>query len=169
MSGSTEETFSRIFAENRRRIYRLCYSYLDSHAMVDDLFQEVWLNVWKALPSFRGEALPSTWLYRIAVNTALLFNQRTRRRRVETPLDTAAGEWPDNGLSPEEESGANQRLAMLHRAIAALAGPDRLLITLYLEGASYRELAEVVGTTVTNVGVRLNRLRTALATLMEAV
>jgi RNA polymerase sigma-70 factor, ECF subfamily len=165
----SEEQFSRIFADNRRRIYRLCYSYLDSRSLVDDLFQEIWLNIWRALPSFRGEAQVSTWLYRIAVNTALLFNQRTRRRRVETPLDPAAAELPDARVNPEEETATSQKLDRLRRAIATLSGADRLLIALYLEGASYRELSQVIGISVDNVGVRLNRLRTTLSRLVEGV
>jgi RNA polymerase sigma-70 factor (ECF subfamily) len=164
-----ERQFSQIFAENRNRIYRLCHTYLDNRNLVDDLFQEIWLHIWRSLPSFRGEAQVSTWAYRIAVNTALLFNQQTRRKRAETPLDGVAGQRADGRRSPEEAAGKSQRLAQLRQAIAALPGPDRLLITLYLEGTSYRELSEIIGSSVNHVGVRLNRIRQALGKIMEKI
>ena len=67
-----ERLFHELFAENQSRIQRLCYGFLGSSAEVDDLFQEIMVNVWNSLPGFRGESRPSTWLYRIAVNTALI-------------------------------------------------------------------------------------------------
>lgn len=162
-----EQQFQRLFEENRKRIYRICYSYLDNRNLAEDLFQEIWLQIWRSLPAFRGESLASTWMYRIAVNTALLFNQQARRKRVETPLETAAARMPDRRTGPEEETGASQQLDRLQQAVASLPGPDRLLITLYLEGASYRELGDIIGISVNHIGVRLNRLRQALGKMME--
>src|SRR5918912_264213 len=78
-----ERLFQELFAENRARIQRLCYGYLGPCGETEDLFQEIMANVWNSLPSFRGESRPSTWLYRIAVNTALIYR---RKRRATEPL-----------------------------------------------------------------------------------
>jgi|WetSurMetagenome_2_1015567.scaffolds.fasta_scaffold366733_2 RNA polymerase sigma-70 factor, ECF subfamily len=162
-----EQKFSRIFDENRHRIYRLCYAYLDNRNLVEDLFQEVWLNVWRSLPSFRGDAQVSTWMHRIAVNTALLFNEQTRRKRSEKPLDDAVLAVADARSNPERAASDGQKLRQLREALSALSGPDRLLVALYLEGASYRDMSEILGVSVNLVGVRLTRIRQSLSRKME--
>lgn len=161
-----ELQFSRIFEENRLRIYRLCYACLDDRDLVEDLFQEVWLNIWRSLASFRGEAQVTTWMHRIAVNTALLFNQKSHRRKAETPLDVAVA-VADARSDPEQAASAGQRLTLLRQSMSALPQPDRLLLALYMEGASYQEMSEILGVSVNLVGVRLNRIRQSLGRKVE--
>src|SRR5947208_102401 len=105
-----ERLFQELFAANRSRIQRLCYGYLGPGGDVDDLFQEVMINVWNSLPSFRGESRPSTWLYRIAVNTALI--HRRKRRPVE-PLP----ELRDPARGAQQSLEDAERLAALRTAI----------------------------------------------------
>src|SRR5881392_122954 len=93
-----ERLFLELFHQNKPRIQRLCFAYLNSTSDIDDLFQEIMTNLWNALPSFRGESHPNTWLYRIAVNTALLY--RRKRRPPSEPL-------PD---LPDHASSAHQNL-----------------------------------------------------------
>jgi RNA polymerase sigma-70 factor (ECF subfamily) len=112
-------------------------------------------RVWDNLPGFRGEARPSTWLYRIAVNSALLHRRKTMP---SAPLQEVA----DAGPSPPEEIEQRERVAALRRAIATLPEQDRLIATLLLEGLSYKEIAEITGITVNYVGVKVTRIKQAL-------
>jgi RNA polymerase sigma-70 factor (ECF subfamily) len=154
-----ERLFHELLAANKERIRRLCYGYLGPTGEVDDLFQEIMVHLWNSLPSFRGESSPATWLYRIAINTALIYR---RKRRTTEPLPELA----DNRLGAQQDLESRERLAGLYRAIATLAGQDRLIVTLLLEGLSYREIAEITGLTVNHVGVKISRIKQTLEELL---
>jgi RNA polymerase sigma-70 factor (ECF subfamily) len=150
-----ERLFTELFAANRARIQRLCYGYLGPSGEVEDLFQEIMVNVWSSLPGFRGESSPATWLYRIAVNTALVYR---RKRRATEPLP----ELVDPALGAHRTLEDRERLAALRAAIATLPDHDRVVITLLLDGLSYREIAEITGLTVNHVGVKISRIKQVL-------
>jgi RNA polymerase sigma-70 factor (ECF subfamily) len=150
-----ERLFEELFESNRGRIQRICYGYLGPCGEVDDLFQEIMVNVWNGLPEFRGQSSPATWLYRIAVNTALIYR---RKRRPTEPLP----ELVDTARGAQQSLEDRERLSALHRAIAQLPEQDRLVMTLLLEGLAYKEIAEVTGFTVTHVGVRIWRSKQVL-------
>lgn len=158
--GERERVFQELFAENRARIQRLCFGYLGPGGEVDDLFQEIMINAWNSLPSFRGESRASTWLYRVAVNTALVHR---RRRRVTERLPEVVRD-PARGAHQSLEN--EERLAALRAAIARLPDQDRLIITLLLEGLSYKEIAEITGLTVNHVGVKISRTKQTLEELL---
>ena len=139
-----ERLFVSLFEQNRAGILRLCYSYLNSASEVHDLFQEIMTNVWNSLVNFRGEAKLSTWVYRIAVNTALIYRRR-RRPSEELP------DMPDP------------------RASTQLGDQDRLIVSLLLEGLSYKEIADITGITVNYVGVKISRIKQALEQLLTEV
>jgi RNA polymerase sigma-70 factor (ECF subfamily) len=157
-----ERQFVALFEKSRAAVRRLCYSYLNSASEVDDLFQEIMTNVWNSLPNFRGEAEPSTWVYRIAVNTALI--HRRRRRPSEELHDI-----PDPRGSMQRNLERQEQLEALHRANAQLGDQDRLVVSLLLEGLSYKEIADVTGITVNYVGVKISRIKQALEQLMTEV
>jgi len=150
-----ERMFEELFQRHKAPIQRLCFAYLNSPGEVEDLFQEIMSNVWNALPKFRGEAQAGTWLYRIAVNTALLYR---RKWRPAEPLP----ELVDESAGAHQDLEDRERLDALRRAIAVLPDQDRLVVTLLLEGLSYREIAEVTGLTVNYVGVKLSRIKQAI-------
>ncbi len=157
-----EQIFLRLFGEHRSRIERLCYGYLGPAAEVEDLFQEIMTNVWNSLPGFRGDSQASTWLFRIAVNTALVHR---RRRRPTEPLP----DLPDLSRGVHQNLEQEEKLAALRRAIAALPDQDRVIITLLLESLSYKEIAEVTGLTVNYVGVKIARIKQSLEETMTEV
>jgi RNA polymerase sigma-70 factor (ECF subfamily) len=150
-----ERIFEELFERHKAPIQRLCFAYLNAADEVEDLFQEIMSNVWHALPGFRGEAQASTWLYRIAVNTALLYRRKLRKGE---PLREVA----DRSAGAHQNLEERERLDALRRAIAVLPDQDRLIVTLLLEGLSYREIAEVTGLTVNYVGVKLSRIKQAI-------
>ncbi|HTS62628.1 MAG TPA: RNA polymerase sigma factor [Candidatus Acidoferrales bacterium] len=157
-----ERLFLELFHQHRARIQRLCYGYLNSAAECEDLFQEIMTNVWNSLPGFRGDSQAGTWLYRIAVNTALM--HRRKLRPTEELCDL-----PDSACGPQQTLEQQERLAALHCAIATLPDQDRLVVTLLLEGLSYREIAEITGITVNYVGVKINRIKHAIEQKMTEV
>ena len=129
----------------------------------DDLFQDFLLQVWSSIPAFRGEAKETTWIYRVAFNTALTWRRGERRRREghETFLkfDISPQVQPSHlDALPEQEI-----VAQLYTAIRQLPKVDALLALMHLDGLSYQEMAEVLGISENYIGVKLNRLRKQLA------
>jgi RNA polymerase sigma-70 factor (ECF subfamily) len=158
-----ERMFEELFQRHKAPIQRLCFAWLNSAGEVEDLFQEIMSHVWHALPGFRGEAKASTWLYRIAVNTALLYRRKWRRGE---PLPDVLPDVADPSAGAHQDLEDRERLDALRRAIAVLPDQERLVITLLLEGLSYREIAEVTGLTVNYVGVKVSRIKQAIEQLM---
>jgi len=129
----------------------------------DDLFQDILLQLWSSIPSFRGEAKETTWIYRVAFNTALAWQRGERRRREKQEiflrLDTSPQVQPSHVDSlPEQEI-----VERLYAAIRQLPKVDTSLALMHLDGLSYQEMAEVLGISENYVGVKLNRIRKQLA------
>lgn len=158
----TAADFEALVADNHDRLYRICRAYLPRDpAAAQDLYQDILVQLWTNLPRYRGEAQLSTWVYRVAVNTALLFKRREQRRPTGPDPDALAQVLPAD--SGEAARAHHELLDHLHACIALLPDPDRLLVSLLLEDASYQQIADVLGLSLSNVGVRLNRLKKKLA------
>ena len=138
----------------------MCHLYADSPAEVADLFQEIVVNLWQAYPRFNGRSKISTWMYRVALNTAISQLRKTKRQpqilSVEV-LDSGQVSLPDD------------QSRQLYAAIKQLNKIEKAIVTLYLDGFSYAEIAETVGITENNVGVRLNRIKRKLRQLVADV
>jgi RNA polymerase sigma-70 factor (ECF subfamily) len=131
-------------------IRRLCRAYAFSAADREDLFQDIFLAVWRALPGFRGDASARTWIYRIAHNVAFTWQTRDRRRqRRETG-------WSED---IEPVGHMDVRRIALNQAIASLNPADRTLTLLWLEGLSAAEIEDVTGMKAATVAMRLSRIR----------
>jgi RNA polymerase sigma-70 factor (ECF subfamily) len=149
-----KQQFGELMEAYSGPIRRLCAAYATSPADREDLFQDIFLAVWRALPAFRGDSSARTWLYRIAHNTALTWQTRDRRRRLrETAMN--------DGIEPSASSDL-RRLA-LNQAIAAMSPADRTLTLLWLEGLSAAEIEDVTGVKAATVAVRLSRIRKQLS------
>jgi RNA polymerase sigma-70 factor (ECF subfamily) len=150
-------------------ILRVARAYAGTEEDRQDLAQEILLQLWNSLPRFEGRARESTWIYRVALNTALAWRRADSRRRQRfTPLieveDIPASEAEGRARLDNEEV-----LVRLYAAIRALPRVDAALVMLHLDGLSYRETAEVLGISEGHVGVKLTRARKALAELMREV
>lgn len=166
MSVPSRADFDRVVADNEAAIYRLCRAYVRDIDEARDLCQEVLINVWKALPGFRGSAKLSTWIYRIAVNTAITHRRKSSRREAtHAPLgemQVAADEGDKHHKMAQED-----RLQRMHEAIGTLADEERLLIGLFLEDLSYKEIGEVMGRDTNYVGVKLMRVKEKLSKILR--
>ena len=150
-----EGAFARLVESYAAPIRRLCAAYAADRADREDLFQDIGLAIWRALPAFRGDASERTWLYRIAHNVALTWQTRSRRRRSrETALDHDVGTSDPTG----------PRQLALHQALASLSPGDRTITLLWLEGLTAGEIENVTGVKAATVAVRLSRIRKELAT-----
>jgi RNA polymerase sigma factor (sigma-70 family) len=130
----------------------------------NDLLQEILLAVWKSIPAFRGQAKVTTYLYRVSHNAALLWirTEKNYRRRLERFATFAPSDF-----AGEPDLWNDDRLERLYAAIRLLKPVDRSLILLSLDGFSYREMAEVLGLSESNVGAKLNRIKTQITKTLK--
>lgn len=156
VNGNTEREFMALIRTYERVIYKVCYLYARPNAPINDLYQDVVLNLWKAYPKFRGECKISTWFYRIALNTCISF-VRKEKNIPETITLTA-----DFDRLIEENDPLNDMLRQLYQLINQLGQLDKSIILLYLEEKSYEEIAEITGLTLTNVATKLSRIKDKL-------
>jgi RNA polymerase sigma factor (sigma-70 family) len=145
--------FTRELSQCRGIVAKICRIYGADADDRNDLQQDILLNAWSSYPRFRGEAKFSTWLYRVALNTAI---GRTRRKQVPTdPL-------PLRDVMPDLESDKIAQLELLNQLMKRLTDQEKALVALYLDELSYQEMAEITGLTENNVGVKLNRIKIKL-------
>ena len=153
---SVKQEFLAIIREYERIIYKVCYLYARPNAPLNDLYQDVVLNLWKAYPKFRKECKLSTWIYRIALNTCISFLRKDKHAPEIVTLTPEMNERKE-GYDPVHEM-----LKRLYSMINQLGQLDKSIILLYLEEKSYEEIAEITGLSVTNVATKLNRIKNKL-------
>jgi RNA polymerase sigma factor (sigma-70 family) len=154
-----QEAFLELLNGHQGVIHRICRAYATEYAERQDLFQEIVYQLWRSYPRFRRESSQVTWLYRVALNTALTTVRRRARLPRLVPLDTAP-EPSAPQIRAHESEGET-----LHRLVGQLGRIDRAILMCYLEDLSYARIAEIVGISESNVGARLTRIRTRLRTL----
>ena len=143
-------------------VLKVARAYTRSAADCQDLAQDILLQLWRSAPRFEGRAGEATWVYRVALNTALGWHRKESRRLArQRPLVDVEG--PDRGQDPAQREAVER----LYTAIRRLPEPDVALVLLYLDDLSYRQIAEVLGMSESYVGVRLTRARKALAELLR--
>jgi RNA polymerase sigma factor (sigma-70 family) len=166
LAGELSDRYERIFAEYRPALLRLASCYESVPQTREDLMQEILLAIWKALPRFRGDCSERTFVFRIAHNRCLSHVWRRVGWRHAPPSHQPL-EVPDPRAGPEAQAIENGRRQLLRDAIRQLPLNYRQVILLALEDLSPAEIAAVLGVTENNVGVRLNRARKALRSILE--
>ncbi len=160
--------FNEVYRDNKEVIFRLCRGFLGASDEVEDLFQEIFIKVWNNLESFRGEAKVSTWIYRIGANTALRYRKKQHKRQHKEQL---VEQFPPREapvtLQDAPANAQPQDLSELLLLIQQLDKTDRILISMLLEGFSYKEMANVTGLKVNHVGVKINRIKKQLRKKMQ--
>jgi RNA polymerase sigma-70 factor (ECF subfamily) len=135
----------------------------------DDLFQDVLLQIWSSIPAFRGEAKETTWIYRVAFNTALAWRRVERRRRQGHETFLKFDVSPQMQASHVDLLPEQEIVEQLYAAIRRLPKVDASLALMHLDGLSYSEMAEVLGISENYIGVKLNRIRKQLAEQLKGV
>lgn len=161
-----ESAFKQLLDQHNRILYKIGRSYTTNHADFDDLYQEMLIQLWKAYPRFRGDSKVSTWLYRVALNTALTFTRKTKRNIWFQPIEDASPVVDNSEELKAEEAEQQKQIDRMYYCINQLSKDDRAIILLHLEGKSYVEMAEILGIGKSNLGVKLMRLKKRLAKMM---
>ena len=157
------EQFKQLVEEQQERIRGVCRYFFRNAADQQDLFQEILINTWNGLDSFRGDAKPGTWMYRIAVNTALGFEGKERKwLQISVSLEPPALRTFSDDQEPSEEEDREKMLEELEKTINQLSVIDKILVSLMLQDLSYREIADIVGITEPNVRVKIHRIKSEL-------
>lgn len=164
------EAFSVIVSRYEKRVFNLAYRYTGDRQEAEDLSQEIFLRIFRALKTFRGDALFSTWLYRVATNVCLDALRRKKNRPepvLEQPLATESGdvekELVSPDLGPDHQVEMAESLEIIRKEIAQLQEPFRTAIILRdLQDLSYEEIAEVLNVSQGTVKSRLHRARAML-------
>ena len=152
--------FVDLINRHRKLIWKVCWMYARKPQDRDDLFQEIVYRLWRAYPDFEGRSQFSTWLYRVALNTAITYD-RGLRRKPEEPLDER--------IELATPNASDERTELFYRTLQSLNDTDRALIMMHLEGLTYEEIASVLGLTENHVGVKLNRVKNKLQQLVQGL
>jgi RNA polymerase sigma factor (sigma-70 family) len=157
-----EKEFLQIITENQGIIHKVCSIYCDSEEDRRDLFQEILVQLWKSFPSFRNESKFSTWMYRVALNTAITSFKKDKRQP-----DKSGIPYENLQLAVEVyDTSTEDQIRMLNSAVAQLTGIEKSIILLFLEDKKYEEIAEITGITQNYVRVKMNRIKKKLKLLM---
>lgn len=158
-NSSSEQEFSKHVQESQGIIHKVSRMYCDDEEHRKDLFQEILIQLWKSYPSFRGDSKFSTWMYRVAINVAI---QDLRKTKKKQQLFFQTNQFKDT--SEEKKSDVqNEKLKLMHSAIAKLNKVEKAIVMLHLEEKSNEEIAEIIGITQNYVRVKMNRIKTKLS------
>jgi len=155
----THQQFLELIHKHQSIIHKICFIYTKNRSDREDLQQEIILQLWKSYPSFKGDAAFSTWMYRVALNTAI-----NQTRRSGLLIDSSS--TFDIPYDPTDSYQLSEEIQILYRAISRLKKVEKAIILLWLEERSYEEIAASIGITVKNVSVKLVRTREKLAEII---
>ena len=165
MEETEKQRFIDLIEQNQGLIQKVCRLYCNSSEDRRDLFQEILLQLWRSYPSFRREASLSTWIYRVALNTAI----GGLRHRKRNPPQERLGELDAIGNAASGNDWMEEEpLRRLHKAISTLSDVDRALLLLHLDEKSYDEIGSLVGMSRNRVGVKLHRIKAKLKERLSA-
>ncbi|MFY7651861.1 MAG: RNA polymerase sigma factor [Chitinophagaceae bacterium] len=150
-----EQLFVQQLNQHQNIVHKVCRLYVDTPDDREDLFQEITLQAWKAYQNFRGDAKFSTWLYRVALNTAITYFKKDQKQAIFTNTD----QLPD---VTEYNNPIEEQVKAMYTAIGSLNKIDKALVMLYLEDYSYIEIGDMLGITANNVAVKMNRIKLKL-------
>ena len=154
-----KKSFSELIEKHQAIIHKITMVYESAWSDREDLFQEICLQLWLSYPNFREEAKFSTWMYRVALNTAISNVRKEKKKPLFAPLRESDG-------ITEDRSDEKEKVKILYRAISKLNRIDKAIILLWLEEKNYEEIAAIMGTSKKNVSVKLVRIKRKLEELV---
>jgi RNA polymerase sigma-70 factor (ECF subfamily) len=158
-----EKQFGKLISEHELLLYKICRVYAYTDADRQDLFQEIVIQLWNAYPRFRGDAKFSTWMYRVAINTAISGLRKKKDFITSYEPDHLPVHMSDDNFSQDEE----ERLQQLYKAIEQLSQVEKALVMLYMEDRSYEEMEDILGISQGNLRVKMNRVKEKLRQLTK--
>jgi RNA polymerase sigma-70 factor, ECF subfamily len=156
------QIFDEWLSRHKGLLFKVVHAYAFTSHDREDLFQEIATQIWNSIPRFRAESAVTTWLYRVALNSALAWSRKERKHRDQSQLLN-----DDERALRETPRVEDRRLGWLYDQISQFDHVDRSLTLLLLDGYSYREMAETLGISESYVGVKINRIKTHLKNLTK--
>lgn len=163
MNKELEHSFVELLEKHQNIIHKVCRLYTNGYDAHNDLFQEITIQLWKAYPKFRGDSKFSTWMYRVALNTAITLYRKSKRKIQTQEFDTIQFRVKTEDYDDTEE----QQLKLMYNAIKELNDIEKALVFLYLEDRNYREISDTLGITEVNARVKMNRVKTKLKQILN--
>lgn len=163
MTQNLEQQFVDLLNKNQNIIHKVCRVYTNNQDAHNDLFQEITIQLWKAYPKFRGDAKFSTWMYRVALNTAITLYRKSKRQLNTSDISDIHYKLE----SVEYDGEVEEQMALLYKAIHQLSDIEKALILLFLEDKPYKEISELMGISEVNARVKVNRIKTKLKTILN--
>ncbi len=163
MNKELEHNFVTNLEQNQNIVHKVCRIYTSDKESHNDLFQEITIQLWKAYPKFRGDAKFSTWMYRVALNTAITLYRKSKRSIKTADLDSLSFRIKADEYDDEVE----QQLKLMYAAVKQLNDIEKALVFLYLEDKSYKEISETMGISEVNARVKMNRVKTKLKKILN--
>lgn len=143
-------------------IIKICRAYTNTQEDFEDYYQEVCLQIWKSKDSFQGESEWSTWVYRLTLNVSMTLLKKKKNNQQHFASDYMPLE-----VSEDSRAFTDESLDQLYNAIRQLSEVDRAVVLLYLEEKSYQDIADIIGTSPNNIGVRIKRIKERLKKLLD--
>ncbi len=163
MNKEIQHNFVELLEKHQNIVHKVCRLYTNNYDAHNDLFQEIAIQLWKAYPKFRGDSKFSTWMYRVALNTAITLYRKSKRTINTTEFDAVQFKIKSEDYDDTDE----QQLKLLYKAVQQLNDIEKALVFLYLEDKSYREISETMGISEVNARVKMNRVKTKLRTILN--
>lgn len=163
MSKELEHNFVTELENNQNIVHKVCTLYTNDRDAHKDLFQEITIQLWRAYPKFRGDSKFSTWMYRVALNTAITLYRKSKRRVKTLQDDSIFCRIKADEYDETEE----QQLALMYKAVKQLNDIDKALVFLFLEDKNYAEISETLGISEVNARVKMNRIKNKLRTILN--
>ena len=163
MNKELEHSFVELLETHQNIIHKVCRLYTNGYDAHNDLFQEITIQLWKAYPKFRGDSKFSTWMYRVALNTAITLYRKSKRKIQTQEFSNIQFKIKAEDYDDTEE----QQLKLMYNAIKELNDIEKALVFLYLEDKNYSEISDTLGITEVNTRVKMNRVKSKLKQILN--
>ena len=163
MEKELEHKFVTNLERHQNIVHKICRIYTNDQESHNDLFQEITIQLWNAFPKFRGDSKFSTWMYRVALNTAITLYRRSKKTIKTEDIDNVSFRIKADEYDDETE----KQLVLMYSALKELNDIDKALVFLYLEDQSYKDISETLGISEVNARVKMNRVKTKLKSILN--
>ena len=163
MNKKLEHEFVSNLEKHQNIVHKICRMYTNDQESHNDLFQEITIQLWNAYPKFRGDSKFSTWMYRVALNTAITLYRKSKKELRTQNYDEISFKIKAEAYDDEVE----KQLQLMYKAVKELNDIDKALVFLYLEDQSYREISDMLGISEVNARVKMNRIKKTLRNILN--
>ena len=163
MKKQLEHEFVSNLEKHQNIVHKICRMYTNDQDSHNDLFQEITIQLWNAYPKFRGDSKFSTWMYRVALNTAITLYRKSKKELHTQNYDDISFKIKAEAYNDEVE----KQLQLMYKAVKELNDIEKALVFLYLEDQSYREISDMLGISEVNARVKMNRIKKTLRNILN--